>query len=78
MDNVGILIITTGVIIVTIISCVTNFFCNYYNDFRDEKIKDARKAIKYFEEEHINYGLTRSCNATEEDVLGLIDELKKL
>ena len=38
MTNTGILIITIGIILVTIIICVTNFLCNYYNDWKNEKI----------------------------------------
>lgn len=78
MTNTGILIITIGIVLITIIICVTNFFCNYYNDFRDEKIKDARKIINAFEKEHIHCGITRSCNANEEDILKLIDNLRIL
>ena len=49
MTNTSILIITCGVVLVTIIICVTNFICNYYNDWKEEKIKDSRKLIKQFE-----------------------------
>ena len=36
MTNTGILIITIGVIIVTIIICITNFFCNHYDDWKSD------------------------------------------
>ena len=78
MTNTGILIISACLVLITIIICITNFFCNYYNDYRDEKIKDARKAIKDFEKKHIKYNITRNCDANEEDILELIDNLKLL
>lgn len=83
MTNTGILIITIGVILVTIIICVTNFLCNYYNDWKDEKIKDSRKLIKQFEKNYI----TRDINGTyldveanniTSDIVELIDNLKAL
>ena len=83
MTNTGILIITIGVILVTIIICVTNFFCNYYNDWKDEKIKDSRKLIKQFEKNYITrdiHGtyLDIKANNITSDIVELIDNLKAL
>ena len=78
MTNTGILIITIGVIIVTIIICVTNFLCNYYNDWKDEKIKDARKAVIDFEKAHIKYQAEASISVSGQNLLDFIETLKKL
>ena len=78
MTNTGILIITIGVILVTIIICITNFLCNYYNDWKDEKIKDARKAVIDFEKAHIKYQAEVNISASAQNILDFIDTLKKL
>jgi hypothetical protein len=83
MTNTGILTITIGVILVTIIICVTNFLCNYYNDWKDEKIKDSRKLIKQFEKKYITrdiHGtyLDIKSNYIDSDIVELIDDLKSL
>lgn len=83
MTNTGILIITIGVILVTTIICITNFICNYYNDFKDEKIKDSRKLIKQFEKHYITrdiHGtyLDIKANNIDSDIVELIDNLKDL
>lgn len=78
MTNTGILIITIGVILVTIIICITNFFCNYYNDLKAEKIKDTRKAVIDFEKDHIKYQAEASISVSGQDLLDFIETLKKL
>ena len=78
MTNTSILIITIGVIIVTIIICVTNFFCNYYNDWKSEKIKDARNAVIAFEKAYVTYKTKINVSASTEDILEFIKILKKL
>ena len=83
MTNTGILIITCGVILVTIIICATNFICNYYNDWKDEKIKDSGKLIKQFEKKYITRDIhgtyldVEAKNITS-DIVELIDNLKDL
>lgn len=78
MTNTGILIITIGIIIVTIIICITNFLCNYYNDWKDEKIKDARKIVVAFEKAHIEYSPMQNISISEQDILDFINELKSI
>lgn len=84
MTNTGILIITSGVVLVTIIICVTNFICNYYNDWKAEKIKDARKIVVAFEKAHIEYlpsidnSYKQSIYISEQDVLDFVNELKTI
>ena len=78
MTNTGILIITIGVILVTIIICVTNFLCNYYNDWKNEKIKDARKAVITFEKAHITYKTDIDGSVSTKDILDFIKTLKEL
>ena len=78
MTNTGILIITIGVILVTVIICVTNFFCNYYNDWKNETIKDARKAVKAFEEAHVTYKTEANVSVSAKDILDFIKTLKEL
>ena len=79
MTNEGILIIVVGIIIVTIIICVTNFFCNYYNDYRDEHIKDSRKLIRKFKKDHIVRDIHgASCDASEEDIISFVEELEDI
>lgn len=84
MTNTGILIITIGIIIVTIIICITNFLCNYYNDLKDERIKDARKAVIAFEKAHIEYlpsidnSPRQNISISEQDILDFINELKTI
>ena len=76
MTNTGILIITVGVILVTIIICVTNFLCNYYNDWKYEKIKDARKVVIDFEKAHIKYQAEANISVSGQQILDFISELK--
>lgn len=78
MSNTGIFIIVVGVVLVTIIICVTNFLCNYYNDWKDEKIKDARKAVIDFERAHIKYQAEANISVSGQNILDFIDTLKKL
>ena len=78
MTNTGILIITIGVILVTIIICVTNFFCNHYDDWKSEKLKDARKAVIAFEKDHITYNAEANISVTGKDILDFIKTLKEL
>ena len=79
MTNTGILIITIGVILVTIIICVTNFFCNYYNDYRDEHIKDSRRLIRKFKKDHILRDMCGAhCDALEEDIISFVEELENI
>ena len=40
MTDTSILIITIGVVLSTLIICITNFICAYYNDWKNEKIND--------------------------------------
>lgn len=77
MTNTGIFIITIGVILVTTIICVTNFLCNYYNDWKDEKIKDARKIVTDFEKEHIKYSTEANISVSGQQILDFIKELKE-
>ena len=78
MSNTGIFIIVVGVVLVTIIICVTNFLCNYYNDWKDEKIKDARKAVIDFEKAHIKYKAGENIFVSKQNLLDFIETLKKL
>ena len=78
MTNTGILIITIGIILVTIIICVTNFLCNYYNDWKNEKIKDARKAVIAFEKAHVTYKNEVNVSVSAKDILDFIKILKEL
>ena len=83
MTETSILIITGGVVLVTIIICVTNFICNYYNDWKDERIKDSRKLIKQFEKRYITrdiHGIYLDIKAStiDSDIVELIDNLKDL
>lgn len=83
MTETSILIITGGVVLVTIIICVTSFICNYYNDWKDERIKDSRKLIKQFEKHYITrdiHGthLDINVNTIDSDIIELIDNLKDL
>lgn len=78
MTNTGILIITIGVILVTIIICITNFFCKYYDDWKSEKIKDARKAVIAFEKAHIRYNDIANISVSGKDTLDFIKTLKEL
>lgn len=83
MTNTGILIITGGVVLVTIIICATNFICNYYNDWKEEKIKDSRRLIKQFEKNYIardinGTRLEAEVNNITSDIIELIDNLKAL
>lgn len=78
MTNTGILIITIGVILVTTIICVTNFYCNYYNDWKNERIKDARKAVIAFEKAHVTYKTEANVSVSAKDILDFIKTLKEL
>ena len=78
MTNTSILIITIGIIIVTIIICITNFLCNYYNDWKGEKIKDARKIVVAFEKAHIEYSPKQNISISGQDILDFINELKSI
>ena len=78
MTNTGILIITIGVILVTIIICVTNFFCNYYNDWKSEKMKDARKTVIAFKKAHVTYKTEANVSASAKDILDFIKTLEEL
>ena len=78
MTNTGILIITIGVILVTIIICVINFFCNYYNDWKSEKIKDARNAVINFEKAHVTYKNEANVSVSVKEILDFIKILKEL
>ena len=78
MTNIGILIITIGVVLVTIIICITNFFCNAYDDWKNEKIKDARKAVIAFEKAHVTYKTEANVSVCAKDILDFIKTLKEL
>lgn len=78
MTNTSILIITIGVILVTIIICVTNFLCEHYDNWKDEKIKDARKAVIAFKKAHVTYKTEANVSVSAKDILDFIKTLEEL